>query len=115
MWAKEFIIIALIVTAMIATVIGISLGLIVLGKLYGPPAMFGTLIAFFVLVACGGFSYQHAKEKLQKIESEEERTMDALKADHSLNDDDAMYKSLQKSINDMRQKMYPNSKKKTWV
>ena len=78
-WAKNFVLAVLFGTAMFATVAGFGIGLIMLGKIYGPGAIFGTMIATFMLTFAGVLSYGFAKDKLAKIELEEKRTMDMLK------------------------------------
>jgi hypothetical protein len=83
MWAKQFAIVAVSGIAMFGTVCGIAIGLIMLGKAYGPPAVFMTLIGFLATIGALVISHSIANEKLTKMEREEERTMNALKKDYT--------------------------------
>jgi acetyl-CoA carboxylase carboxyltransferase component len=105
LWAKQFAIVMVSGIAMFGTVCGIAIGLIMLGKAYGPPAVFLSLIGGFAII--GGLTISHAiaNEKLTKMEREEERTMDALKTDYS-NEKDKLFSDLRSQINQMHRKMY---------
>lgn len=81
MWAVNFAIAFVCAIAVFALVLGACIGLIALGKTYGPGAILGTMIGTFAVTGIAIVSYHIAKEKLTNIEREEERTMMALKAD----------------------------------
>jgi hypothetical protein len=83
MWAIQFAIVFISGVAMFATVCGIAIGLIMLGKAYGPPAVFISLIVFLATIGALAISHSIANEKLTKMEREEERTMNALKKDYT--------------------------------
>lgn len=83
MWAKQFAIVMISGIAMFGTVLGLAIGLITLGKMYGPPAVFMSLIVFLAIAGSLAISHAIANEKLTKMEREEERTMNALKKDYT--------------------------------
>lgn len=104
-WAKQFLIVMLSGIAMFTAVVATAIGLIMLGKAFGPPAIFMSLIGFFAVTGGLAISHAIANEKLTKMEREEERTMDALKTDHS-NEKDKLFGDLRSQINQMHRKMY---------
>ena len=104
-WAKQFLIVMLSGIAMFSTVVGLAIGLITLGQIYGPPAVFLSLIIGLAIMGGLAISHAIANEKLTKMEREEERTMNALKTDYS-NEKDKLFSDLRSHIKQMQQKMY---------
>jgi hypothetical protein len=105
MWAMNFSIVLLSAITTFVTLIAIVIGLITLGKIYGPSAILGVMAITFLLSIAAALSYAITKEKLEKIEREEERTMNALKTDYS-NEKDKLFVDLRSHIKQMQQKMY---------
>lgn len=105
MWAQNFAIALFCAIAMFAIVTGGLIGLLMLGKAYGPAAVLGTFVVCFVLTGCAILTYVHSKEKLAKFELEEERTMNALKTDFSVTTPSASYKDLMNQMNSLTAKL----------
>lgn len=110
MWAMNFAIYFGSAVAIFATMIGTGVGLIMLGKAYGPGIVLGLILVGMAVIICATFGYASAKEKLAKLEREEERTMDALRKDHTHNDDDYLFNSVRAQINKMKTDFHTNKK-----
>lgn len=105
MWAKNFAIALIGAIATFAFVIGACVGLIILGKIYGPGAILGTMVIGLMLSSCAALTYAYSKEKLEKMEREEERTLDALKTDFSVPQPSASYNDLMNQLNSISTKI----------
>jgi len=105
MWAQNFAIALVGAIATFTIVTGGLIGLLMLGKAYGPPAVLGTFVVCFMLTGCAILTYAHAKEKLEKIEREEERTMNALKTDFSKPEHSQSYKDLMNQLDSISAKI----------
>lgn len=105
MWAQNFAIALVTAIVMFTIVIGGLVGLLMLGKAYGPSAVLGTFVVCFMLTGCAILTYAHAKEKLEKIEREEERTMNALKTDFSKPGHSQSYKDLMSQLDSISAKI----------
>ena len=83
MWAVNFLIVATSAIATFSLAVGGGVGLILLGKTYGPGVVLAILLGIIMLIGTGLASFFYAKEKLEKLEREEERTLEALKTDYT--------------------------------
>lgn len=83
MWAVNFLIVAVSAIAFFVVTIGGAVGLIVLSKAYGPGVVLAIMLGIIMLIGAGLASFFYAKEKLQRLEQEEERTLKALQTDYT--------------------------------
>lgn len=83
MWAVNFLIVSTSVIIYFAVIVGGMVGIIILGKTYGPGVVLAIMLGVITLIGTGFASFFYAKEKLEKLEREEERTLEALQTDYS--------------------------------
>lgn len=83
MWAVNFLIVSASAIATFSVIVGGTVGLIVLAKSYGPGVVLAIMLGVIMLIGTGLASFFFTKEKLEKLEREEQRTLEALQTDYT--------------------------------